>query len=133
MLAGAVEPQAVSREHRPVGRPDGPNAIDADVDAGVCRDEAKAAGVAVPGHERVRRRRTDAEDENEPRERLEEPHRAQDTTGTLRSGARSNGTSGAAISASATRNIGQLNVVGRTVRTASGPYGAARSASAMKT
>jgi hypothetical protein len=43
------------------------------------------------------------------------------------------GATGAAINASATRNIGQLNVLGRTVLTASSPVGAARSESAMNT
>ena len=74
---GTVGPNAVSREHRPIGRPKRPSQRDGDWSS----DRAKTANVGtIHMRERLRHCAANADDEKEPRERLGELHRYQHST-----------------------------------------------------
>jgi hypothetical protein len=75
---GTVDPNAVSREHRPIGRPKRPSQRDDDWSP----DRAKTANVGtIHMRERLRHRAANADDKKEPRERPDELHGYQHNTG----------------------------------------------------
>ena len=75
---GTVDPNAVSREHDPIGRPKRPSERDGDWSS----DRAKTGNVGtIRMRERLRHRAANADDKKEPREGLDELHRYQHSTG----------------------------------------------------
>jgi len=75
---GTVDPNAVSREHHPLGRPKRPNERDGDW----LSDRAKTANVGtIHMREGLRHRAADADDKKEPREGLDELHWYHHSTG----------------------------------------------------
>jgi hypothetical protein len=73
-----VDSSAVSREHRPIGRPKSPSQRDGDRSP----DRAKTANVGtIHMRERLRHRAANADDKNEPRESPGELHGYQHSIG----------------------------------------------------
>ena len=75
---GNVGPNAVSREHHPIGGPKRPSERDGDWSS----DRARTANVGgIHRREQLRHRAANADDKKQPREGLDELHRSRHGTG----------------------------------------------------